>query len=180
MPTAPGLPNGSGIVFRLGCTRPHPSIRFHQCLPRFGRESARSHTQSHTHARKTAWYIHTPLPPPLPACPPLTLPPTLLQPNRPGANATLACTTVGLKPILRLHTAPMPEAMSSSYALLEYARDMHRYTLELWLALSEKLDAAPPAAPPAVPSDRPRQQPEGDMRPDARPSDVDADSPQDE
>ncbi|KAI8978799.1 hypothetical protein BD414DRAFT_538715 [Trametes punicea] len=26
------------------------------------------------------------------------------------------------------------------YALLEYARNMHQYTLELWLELSKKLD----------------------------------------
>ena len=26
------------------------------------------------------------------------------------------------------------------YALIEYARDMHQYTLELWMELSKKLD----------------------------------------
>ena len=27
------------------------------------------------------------------------------------------------------------------YALIEYARDMHQYTLELWMELSKKIDA---------------------------------------
>lgn len=27
------------------------------------------------------------------------------------------------------------------YALLEYSRDMHQYTLELWMELSKKLEA---------------------------------------
>ena len=38
-------------------------------------------------------------------------------------------------------TATMPEEVNQPhYALLAYARDMHQYTLELWLELTKKLD----------------------------------------
>ncbi|OSD07528.1 hypothetical protein PYCCODRAFT_1463764 [Trametes coccinea BRFM310] len=40
------------------------------------------------------------------------------------------------------------------YALLEYARNMHQYTLELWLDLSRKLDSQnqQPNVPSAMPN----------------------------
>ncbi|KAH9851550.1 hypothetical protein C2E23DRAFT_886413 [Lenzites betulinus] len=61
------------------------------------------------------------------------------------------------------------------FALVEYARDMHQYTLDLWLDLSKKLDAhdSRHPVPPALPS-RPNH---GTLRTDS--DDVlDAESPQ--
>ncbi|KAI0357427.1 hypothetical protein OH77DRAFT_1519349 [Trametes cingulata] len=76
----------------------------------------------------------------------------------------------------------MPEDVSSThphYALLEYARDMHQYTLELWLELSKKLDAADHHQ--AVPPELPPRDRDSEDSPSARSegsSDIDAESPQ--
>lgn len=68
------------------------------------------------------------------------------------------------------------------YALLEYARNMHQYTLELWLELSKKLDAQGQFVPPELPHGHPREDGHDDgshaaARSD-RASDIDAESPQ--
>ena len=50
-----------------------------------------------------------------------------------------------------------PADMASAhpqYALLAYARDMHQYTLELWMELSKKLEDASGASP-SVPATAP-------------------------
>ncbi|KAI0669211.1 hypothetical protein C8Q78DRAFT_1080503 [Trametes maxima] len=52
----------------------------------------------------------------------------------------------------------MPQQISGSHphhALLEYARDMHQYTLELWLELSKKMHASSSASQPVFPEHGP-------------------------
>ncbi|KAI0647745.1 hypothetical protein C8Q79DRAFT_1008159 [Trametes meyenii] len=72
----------------------------------------------------------------------------------------------------------MPDQINGSHphhALLEYARDMHQYTLELWLELSKKLDASG-NGPQVV---QPEHGPSKDAaQSDQTNSDIDAESPQ--
>ncbi|KAI0632437.1 hypothetical protein C8Q77DRAFT_1159069 [Trametes polyzona] len=73
----------------------------------------------------------------------------------------------------------MPEPFSNNhphYALLEYARDMHQYTLELWHELSKKLDGGDQQHP--VPPELPSRPNQSDSHSD-RTSDIDVESPQD-
>ncbi|KAI0328875.1 hypothetical protein GY45DRAFT_1372004 [Cubamyces sp. BRFM 1775] len=70
------------------------------------------------------------------------------------------------------------------FALLEYARNMHQYTLELWLELSKKLDAQGHFVPPELRHGHPHNDEGGhdDGSHDAArsdgASDIDAESPQ--
>ncbi|OJT08077.1 hypothetical protein TRAPUB_1012 [Trametes pubescens] len=70
----------------------------------------------------------------------------------------------------------MPEPIGSNhphFALLEYARDMHQYTLELWLDLSKKLDDGLPV-PPSLPR---RHSTQAESPSDRPSSDFDTESP---
>ncbi|CDO68257.1 hypothetical protein BN946_scf184842.g20 [Trametes cinnabarina] len=80
----------------------------------------------------------------------------------------------------------MPEDSSDQpgphYALLEYARSMHQYTLELWLDLSRKLDAQnQPAGVPesAMPNGLGRSASDDSMRSEGATASELAESPQD-
>ena len=72
-------------------------------------------------------------------------------------------------------------ASQPHYALLAYARDMHQYTLELWMELNKKLDGTGEHAVPTsdLSTINLDEHPDAPRR-GAPSDDADAESPQDE